>query len=93
MDPSNMTPNEHEDRIERVAKAICVNLGLNPDDSVPCGVGDDFTPAEWIDYRSKSDSIPMVMLYLPRWRLYRGHAATQIAARAALDAEAFSARG
>lgn len=72
-----------ENELERVARRICSGLGLDPDSHVGCGYGDDRTPQEWA--ADTSGSIPAVMLYMPRWRLYRGRAAEAIATKMALE--------
>jgi hypothetical protein len=74
-----------DERIEEVARRMCTALGLNPDASTPCGVGDDQTPAE--RQADKSTVIPLVLLYKPLWRLYRWKAAEAIAAEEAIRAQ------
>lgn len=68
--------------IEAVAKAICRNLGLDPDEHVSFGVGEDMTPAERAE--RLSDFTPDIALFGPRWRLWRGRAAEAIATRDAV---------
>lgn len=63
--------------IEKVARSICANLGIDPDEQVGHGYGGDFTPREWADHNS--NMIPAIGLLSPRWRLFRGQAAMAIA--------------
>lgn len=76
-----------DDQIELVARAICVNLGLDPDSTVGSGFGDDMTPAEWDEYVSGPGAgfIPDIMLFLPLWCKYRRNAALAIATQDALE--------
>ena len=71
--------------IERVARRICENLGLDPDTRVQHAYGDTMTPAEY--EREVGGSIPMIALYSQRWMLYRGSAAHAIATQSALLSE------
>lgn len=73
--------NETHDNIEPVARAICRNLGFDPDERVSFGVGEDMTPAERAEQGSFT---PDIALFGPRWRLYRAQAALAIASRDAL---------
>lgn len=73
--------NEAHDTIEAVARAICRNLGIDPDERVSYGVGEDMTPAERAELGSFT---PDIALFGPRWRLYRAQAALAIATRDAL---------
>lgn len=80
------------DEIEGVARGICSALGLDPDEKVGGGAYDDDTPAE---RRARAPlngvvTVPLVLRYMPRWRLYRGKAAEALATQAALAAQAKS---
>lgn len=74
-----------DEEIESLARAICMNLGLDPVQQVAHGYGDTWTPAERVE--AKSDYIPDVMMYSPRWRLYRFKAAEAIAIDRAIRAQ------
>ena len=72
------------EEIEKVARAICVELGIDPEEQVGHGFGANFTPADWAEH--KSDTIPAIALYSPQWALYRGQAALAIASAKAVSA-------
>lgn len=74
-----------EDEIERVARAICTNQGLDPDETVSHGYGADFTTGEWAE--RGSNCVPASGHYSPRWRLYRAKATEAIAIHRALRGE------
>lgn len=65
------------DEVERVARRICDSLELDPDEMVAHGFGADFTPSERDHLGS---AVPGHAINSPRWRLYRGEAASVIAA-------------
>ena len=72
-------------RIEAVARQICANLGLDPDERVGGDASADYTPGE---HAARADTfVPDVYVYYPRWRLYRGKAAEAIATQGALTPE------
>lgn len=75
-----------DDEIETVSRGICAALGLDPEERIGCGAYDDETPAERQQRFGDSDTafVPCVMLYLPRWRLYRWKAAEALAVQTAL---------
>lgn len=75
-----------DDEIESVARGICMALGLDPEERVGGGLFDDETPAERQQRFGDSDTAfePAVMVYRPRWRLYRHKAAEALATKAAL---------
>ena len=70
-----------DQEIEATARKICSALGLDPDETVSGGVFDDDTPAESVARRGQA--VPMVLVYRPRWRMYRARAAMAIAAKEA----------
>lgn len=69
-------------RIERVARQICVNLGLDPDETVGTDAFGCDTP--WERATRESDVMPMVFLQVPRWRTYSWKASEAIATQKAL---------
>jgi hypothetical protein len=71
-----------DEEIERVARLICTNLGLDPDESVGGGVYDCDTPAERA--ARNTDFVPDVYCFHQRWRTYRWKAAEAIAIAAAI---------
>jgi hypothetical protein len=74
-----------DDQIEAVARGICTALGVDPDEQVGCGAYDDDTPAERkARFKDGVMSVPAIMLYMPRWRLYRWKAAEALAVQSAL---------
>lgn len=76
------------DLIERVARAMCVNLGLDPDEVVDAAIVAVRTPIERREI-FKGDQrayLPDILLSAPRWRAYCGQASEAIAARLAVDA-------
>lgn len=67
-----------DEEIESVARFICSQFGLDPDEQVYCGWKDDLTPAELAS--SDGDYVPDAMVSLPQWRVYRAKAALSLAA-------------
>lgn len=67
---------------DHVARSICISLGLDPDEIVPHGYGDDMTPLE---ESSLGGFVPGIQLESPRWRLWRRDAAIAIAAQRSLE--------
>lgn len=74
-----------DEKIERVARAICANLGLDPEEIVRHGYGEPMTPAEF--RKEAGNTIPMVALHSPRWCIYRALAAEAMAVQKALQEE------
>ncbi len=74
-----------DELIEKVARQICTNLGVDPETEVCWGYGDDMTPAEWQENVGDAGGfIPDIALQGPRWRLYRPKAALEIASHHAV---------
>lgn len=77
-----------DDEINRIARAICENLGLDPDEKVEIAYGRRMTPQEMHETgleRPGSSSPYKDMLFRgARWETYRPQAALAIATRRAL---------
>jgi hypothetical protein len=58
-------------QIEKMARRMCKNMGLDPNEIVAHGVLDTLTEKERLKY---SEGVPMVAVYSPRWQLYRAEA-------------------
>ena len=71
-----------EEEIERVARAMCAALGIDPDATVNTGYHDCMTPREEIEAGPVSFG---ALWQEPRWRTYRHDAAMAIAAKSALS--------
>ena len=76
-------------KIERVARSICTSMGLDPDEMIEHGYGDDMTPAEWREATGGNGSmfVPAIALQSPRWRLLRDRAVMAIAMHEAMKGE------
>ena len=59
---------ELEDRIEKLARAMCEAIDVDPDQSVGHGYGYNFKPRVIRD--NESGIAPAVLLYSPRWRYH-----------------------
>ena len=59
------------DPLEPLARTICRNMGLDPDEEVPTDVLGPLTAKE---RRNFGNAIPALCLYVPRWQLFRANA-------------------
>ena len=78
----NVKPRENPDPLEPLARAICEEMGFDPDETVSTDVLGPLTEKERADFGS---FIPLVAVYVPRWELYRAKADQQLAIRRAFD--------
>lgn len=73
--------------IEAVARRMCIELGMDPDESVQCGAKDDETVAErYADSGHRPRAIMSYMQSQPCWRLWRKEAEAALAADVAVRA-------
>jgi hypothetical protein len=70
-----------DQEIEAKAKALCVDAGLDPGESVVHAYGDDFTVLEWHYRWTSRPEVPGQPVISPMWRLYRAHAALELSRR------------
>lgn len=70
-----------DEQIDLLARGICENLGLDPDERVMHGWGDDLTFSE---RGPEGSAVPGVALYSPRWQTFRAQAEMALAIQAAL---------
>lgn len=69
-----------EGQVEKVARAMCVRGGFDPDERVLAGYTSDMTAWE----RAVVTYTPDVAIYKQRWRLFRGEAANAVVAHEVL---------
>lgn len=72
---------ETDENIEKVARAICKNLGLDPEHQLYTGAFSIMTPKEKIE---NGPSVHDVAWQVLRWQTFRATAAEAIAIKAAL---------
>ena len=71
-----------DEEIKIVARGMCAELGIDPDEQVQIVCGDDMTPQELSEQGGGGFSISYTM---PLWRKYRHQAALAIAAARAVS--------
>jgi hypothetical protein len=66
-------------QIELVARRLCVEQGIDPDDQEGCGILDAMTNPEKDKYlKDNNDFVFDVMVFQPKWRLKRSDAESML---------------
>jgi hypothetical protein len=65
-------------QVEIVAKRLCREAGLDPDEKSWHAYGDDFTAWDWERKWTSNTAISAEPVLSPNWRLYRARAAQEI---------------
>ena len=71
-----------DDEIEAVARKMCIELGLDPEQMVNHGFDADMTPSE---RATLGDAVPSMLCNSPQWRVWRYEAAIAIAAHRSIQ--------